>query len=130
MSDSAVSPYDVPEPDPQIMELMMNLTLESHDLTDGFVTTEVLEESIAYMIPLPSVDQPSSTDSDSESDTSSEDLPPLIALDSESDDSSDSNDDESSNDDSPRLFGGLYSATTPLLGQILILEQDMTEMSE
>eukprot|EP00961_Rhodomonas_salina_P122156 1644648-Rhodomonas_salina.1 len=130
MSDSAVSPFDVPEPDPQIMELMMNLTLESCDVADGFVTTEVLEESIAYMIPPLSVNQPFSADSDSESDTSSKNLPPLIALDLDSNDSSDSYSDEPSNDDSPRLFGGFYSAQTPELGQILILEQDMTEMSK
>eukprot|EP00961_Rhodomonas_salina_P223849 3027001-Rhodomonas_salina.1 len=73
--------------------------------------------------------QPPCVDSDSEgdSDTSSEDFPPLIASDSESDESSDSNDDGPNNDDSPRLFGGFYTALTPELGRILVLEQDMTE---
>eukprot|EP00961_Rhodomonas_salina_P156665 2109522-Rhodomonas_salina.2 len=84
------------------------------------------------MIQPPSVNQSplANSDSESDSDTSREDLPPLIASDSESDESSDSDDDEPSNDDSPRLFRGFYSAPTPELGRILILEQDMTEISE
>eukprot|EP00961_Rhodomonas_salina_P078511 1055554-Rhodomonas_salina.2 len=68
------------------------------------------------MILPPSADQSSLTNSDSESDTLNEDLPPLIALDSESNESSDSYGDEPSNDDSPRLYGGFYSAPTPSLG--------------
>eukprot|EP00961_Rhodomonas_salina_P135375 1821292-Rhodomonas_salina.1 len=59
------------------------------------------------------------SDNEGDSDTSSEGLPPLIASDSESYESSDSGDDEPSNDDSPRLFGGFYSALTPELGRIL-----------
>eukprot|EP00961_Rhodomonas_salina_P103186 1387702-Rhodomonas_salina.1 len=59
------------------------------------------------------------SDNEGDSDTSSEDLPPLIASDSKSNESSDSDDDKPSNNDSPRLFRGFYSALTPELGRIL-----------
>eukprot|EP00961_Rhodomonas_salina_P266013 3595450-Rhodomonas_salina.2 len=132
MSTSAVHPHEVPEPEPHIVELMMKLAHEPIDVAEGFSSVEIPEEAGTYLVPPPSRGQTNVEDESPDEDDGigTEELPPLIASDSDTDDLSCSDQDELDNNNETRLLGGFYSAPTPELGQVLVLERDMIELSE